>query len=274
MATVYEIQHPLVKENGELVVTSPYGNRTSPSVGFHSGVDSTLWKGTYGTVGTILAFEKGTVTTVYDEETSNKTYKNSAGNHIIIDHGNGYTTRYYHLAKGIRNYTKVGEIVEKGHPIGFMGNTGNSTGSHLHFEVRINGETVDPLPYMLGDKNIEQQATPSSDFKVGDLVKIKKGAKYVYPEGKAVPDWVTNQNWYVVEVKTDTVKVDKNESDTNSINSFVYSKNVELVYRKPEPKPVDPKDEQIAKLSQEVVKLSQEVEELNAKIKNAQKALE
>lgn len=67
------------------------------------------------------------------------------GNAIDIDHGRGIITRYAHLSK-VR--TKVGERVKMGERIGDMGSTGRSTGTHLHYEVRIDGRAVDPRPFI------------------------------------------------------------------------------------------------------------------------------
>jgi len=69
----------------------------------------------------------------------------SYGNRIVINHNNGYTTLYGHLSS-IK--VSVGQVVEKGSVIGIMGSTGNSTGTHLHFEVEKNGELVNPLSYV------------------------------------------------------------------------------------------------------------------------------
>jgi murein DD-endopeptidase MepM/ murein hydrolase activator NlpD len=67
------------------------------------------------------------------------------GNHIVIDHGNGYQTLYGHLN---RIYVKVGDSVVRGSEIGQMGSTGRSTGPHLHFEVRKNGVRLNPLSFL------------------------------------------------------------------------------------------------------------------------------
>ena len=67
------------------------------------------------------------------------------GNHLIIDHGNGFQTLYAHLSK---IYVKVGQTVNSGDSIGQMGSTGRSTGIHLHFEVIKNGVKVNPLNYL------------------------------------------------------------------------------------------------------------------------------
>lgn len=69
----------------------------------------------------------------------------SYGNRIVIDHHNGYTTLYGHLSS---IEVKVGQVVEKGSVIGIMGSTGNSTGTHLHFEVKKNGSLENPLTYV------------------------------------------------------------------------------------------------------------------------------
>lgn len=85
----------------------------------------------------IFAVEAGVVKTA---ETSATGY----GNHLILDHGNGLSTLY---AQCNSLAVKAGEQVEKGQVIGYLGSSGNSTGPHLHFEVRQNGTTVDPALY-------------------------------------------------------------------------------------------------------------------------------
>lgn len=132
-----------VLKNGYEYLTSKYGNRTYMYNGkqvsdFHLGVD--LVSSKYGT-DYIVAFADGTVTYAG--------YNGSYGNVVYIDHGNGYQTRYAH-----QKYlnVKVGQTVKKGDVLGYMGTTGNSTGNHVHFEVRINGNTVDPYDYVFNGK--------------------------------------------------------------------------------------------------------------------------
>lgn len=72
-------------------------------------------------------------------------YKGELGNCIIVDHKNGFQTVYGHMKKLI---AKKGQIVEKGEQIGVMGSTGHSTGTHLHFEVHLNGKLKNPLSYL------------------------------------------------------------------------------------------------------------------------------
>ena len=126
---------PLARPVHGSFVTSAFGTRTDPFLkraAMHSGID---FKANTGTA--ILATGHGTVT----EARRNGGY----GNMVEIDHGNGITTRYAHLsAIGV----KVGQHVEKGMPIGKAGSTGRSTGPHLHYEVRLNGEAVDPAKFL------------------------------------------------------------------------------------------------------------------------------
>ena len=67
-----------------------------------------------------------------------------AGNYVMIYHGNGLYTRYLHLDS---LNVSVGQQVTKGQKLGVMGNTGNSFGAHLHFDVMLNGSYVNPMPY-------------------------------------------------------------------------------------------------------------------------------
>lgn len=135
-----------VLKNGYEYITSPYGNRTYTIKGqkisdFHLGID--LISAKYGT-DYIVAFESGKV--VYAG------YNGGYGNVVYIDHGNGYQTRYAH-----QKYlnVKVGDYVNKGDILGYMGATGNVTGAHVHFEVRINGNTVNPYDYVFNGKQFE-----------------------------------------------------------------------------------------------------------------------
>lgn len=110
-------------------LTSSYGQRWGR---LHGGIDLAAASGT-----PIGAADNGTV--IFAEESG------SYGLLMKVDHGNGYVTYYAHCSGFI---AKVGDCVGKGEKIAYVGNTGNSTGPHCHFEIRCNGERVDPLAYL------------------------------------------------------------------------------------------------------------------------------
>ena len=113
-------------------ITSRYGERSSLRRSTHTGLDIACNTGT-----DIKVVSNGTVTF------SGK--KGSYGNLIIVDHGNGVETWYGHCSK---LYAKAGDTVTAGDVVAAVGSTGNSTGPHLHFEIRINGECVNPQSYV------------------------------------------------------------------------------------------------------------------------------
>ena len=119
------------------VLTCKYGNRKHPVTGkykLHTGIDLRAATGTK-----VYAANGGTITT--------SGYSSAWGNYIIINHGGGYTTLYAHLSR--RNVSK-GAKVKQGDVIGLSGNTGYSTGPHLHFEINQNGSSYDPLKEFKG----------------------------------------------------------------------------------------------------------------------------
>lgn len=120
--------------SGLYTITSYYGNRRS---GWHTGLDIS---GPSASGKLVLAAESGTVELV---KFSNRSY----GNQVVINHGNGVKTRYAHMLDGSISVS-VGQRVSRGQPIGRVGNTGNSSGAHLHFEVIVNGNTVNPINYI------------------------------------------------------------------------------------------------------------------------------
>ena len=120
---------------GYTVITSKYGMRTHPITGvykLHTGVDIRAPRGA-----NFIAANDGIVTKA--------SYNSAYGNMVIIDHGGGVSTLYAH---GDEILVEVGQTVKRGDPILKVGSTGYSTGPHAHFEVRINGSPVDPLPYV------------------------------------------------------------------------------------------------------------------------------
>lgn len=116
-------------------ITSDFGNRLDPFLGrlaLHAGID---FRATVGT--RIRSAAPGTVT--------NAGLTGGYGNMVEIDHGNGVSSRYAHLSTVL---VKVGDQVTEGEVIAKSGNTGRSTGPHLHYEIRLNGEAVDPIRFL------------------------------------------------------------------------------------------------------------------------------
>lgn len=120
-------------------LTSDYGMRVHPVTGglrSHKGLDLAAPVGT-----PIYATANGTV--------SRASWFSSYGLYISLEHGGDLQTRYAHLSK--LNVAE-GQLVQKGDIIGFVGSTGRSTGPHLHYEVRVDGKAVNPIPYMNGSQ--------------------------------------------------------------------------------------------------------------------------
>ncbi|CAM3225600.1 peptidoglycan DD-metalloendopeptidase family protein [Vagococcus fessus] len=123
--------------SGALIVTSPFGYRQDPNGVSGNGHDGIDLAGSHGTP--ILAAKSGTV--------AQSGFDPSAGNYIIIDHGDGYYSYYMHMSSLIAG---AGQSVSTGQTIGLMGTTGNSTGVHLHFGVAtgIWSGFVNPAPLL------------------------------------------------------------------------------------------------------------------------------
>ncbi|MGX8797403.1 murein hydrolase activator EnvC family protein [Fusibacter sp. JL298sf-3] len=120
---------------GHYNISSPFGERIHPITKVyskHTGIDIPASKGT-----PVVAAQTGTV--VFAD------WFGTYGKAIIIDHGGGYTTLYGHNSA---IYVKVGQAVRKGDTIAGIGSTGGSTGNHCHFEVRENGNYVNPLNFV------------------------------------------------------------------------------------------------------------------------------
>lgn len=125
-------------------IASGFGMRLHPILGYrkmHYGMDFTAPRGT-----DIYATGNGVVTEI-------QRHSGGYGKHIVIDHGFGYETLYAHLYK-IK--VKKGQKVKRGEVIGSVGNTGLSTGPHLHYEVHRNGKPVNPVNYYFNDLSSEE----------------------------------------------------------------------------------------------------------------------
>lgn len=120
-------------------ISSGFGWRTDPFSGkrsFHDGID---FAGKFRS--DVVAVASGVVMRIHNHPGLGKT--------VEVDHGGGYATRYAH---NDRILVTEGETVKKGQPIALLGNTGRSTGPHLHFEVRLNGKAVNPIDFVRPDK--------------------------------------------------------------------------------------------------------------------------
>jgi hypothetical protein len=130
VGTLLAVQWPV---EGEWLVSSPFGPRNHPITGephFHNGVDLAVPVGT-----PVVAAQEGEVAAVEEDGRS--------GKYVAIEHGNGVRTAYCHMDS---IDVAVGEKVPRGKRIGASGNTGRSTGPHLHFIVKVHGTAIDPLP--------------------------------------------------------------------------------------------------------------------------------
>ena len=122
-------------------ITCEYGWRFN-GTDFHTGIDIS-GSGIHGAK--VVAANTGTV--IFTKQCPYNGYSYGYGTYAIVDHGGGITTLYAHMSSLAVN---VGDVVVMGQQIGNVGNTGWSTGAHLHFEVRKDGKSVNPLPYVTG----------------------------------------------------------------------------------------------------------------------------
>ena len=118
------------------ILTDGFGGRSDPFTGEpgnHGGVD-------------ISSANGQAVRTPADGVVVKAQWENGYGNVVYVSHGYGYSTRYGHLS---RYNARPGQRVKRGDVVGFVGSTGRSTGPHLHYEVRVNNNPVNPLAYIL-----------------------------------------------------------------------------------------------------------------------------
>ena len=165
MAVLLEAKAPVFAK-GVHYVTSNFGKRTFTNNGkqisdFHHGIDL-VGKGI--ACDDVIAIAEGVVVDTLNDVTGRCP---SQGNFVSIDHNNGTSTVYYHLKAGSVR-VKAGDTVKCGDVLGYMGSTGNATGAHLHFGVKVDGEWVDPAPYLKGEKEIIKK----SEFVGGYLHKV------------------------------------------------------------------------------------------------------
>jgi murein DD-endopeptidase MepM/ murein hydrolase activator NlpD len=158
-------------------ITSPFANRRNPITGrleLHNGVDfGRLPRGT-----PIYAMLDGVVITSRRDP--------AAGEFIRLDHGRGINTRYLHLNQRMVN---VGQRVKQGDQIGTLGSTGNSTGPHLHFEIRFNDIPTDPMPYLLGQRSLGPKLMVNNRS-VDAPIKVEGGRTFVLLDAQVGQAWV------------------------------------------------------------------------------------
>ena len=178
-----------VLEKGLCEITQAYKGQG------HGGIDIV---GDGYTLDNIVAHSDGTVVQVItDSNVNTPDDTTNPGNMVRIDHGNGFQTRYLHLAyDSVR--VNVGDKVKKGQILGYMGNTGNSFGAHLHFEVLKNGTKINPTEYL--DKDFPKNNVVNIFYKVKT---IKHGW---LPEVKNLEDYAGYQNSPITNV---AIKVDR-----------------------------------------------------------------
>ena len=151
-------------------VLQKYNNKVSQKykAGKHNGIDIIGDNGksnNSGYLDYIIAHTEGEVVGVVSTYKTNNPGSRDYGNYVKIKHPNGYYTLYAHMKYGSVT-VKKGDKIEKGQVIGYMGNTGNSYGAHLHFEVRDTNDTkIDPTNYIDADLSINDAYTTF----VGDL---------------------------------------------------------------------------------------------------------
>ncbi|MBU0945309.1 MAG: M23 family metallopeptidase [Proteobacteria bacterium] len=150
-------------------ITSRFGHRADPvngRKGFHEGVDMRAPSGQ-----AIKATADGVVTQAR--------FNGSYGRYIEIDHGNGYVTKFAHMKKFL---VKKGATVKRGQAIGKVGNSGRSTGPHLHYEICLYDKPVNPKKFMRVDQLVQPSVIPQLVAK-----KIKTRKNILVAENKPVP---------------------------------------------------------------------------------------
>lgn len=151
-----------VLEKGKCEITQGYSTN-------HNAVDIV---GAGYTLDYVIAHSDGKVVFCQDGLGNMKgsTGNASYGNCVKIDHDNEYCTLYAHMLKGL--LVKNGDYVKKGQRLGYMSDSGNAYGGHLHFEVWKNGARINPISYL--DSDLPKNIRPTLKYKLGDIVKINK----------------------------------------------------------------------------------------------------
>lgn len=187
-----------------------YKNKVSKKyiAGVHNGIDiigELGLKGNIGAVDYILAHSDGQVVAVRSDYKTTDVTGRSYGNYVKIKHDNGYYTLYAHLK--YKSVTcKIGDRVSKGQVIGYMGNTGYSKGSHLHFEVRdIKDNKIDPTNFIDSDLPNCKNKLKSIDEIAKEVIDMQWD---VYPKRKTL---LENAGYNYEEVQKRVNEIEKNK---------------------------------------------------------------
>lgn len=148
------ISIPSIQPIANFTFTSAFGIRSDPfrgSAAMHAGIDLSSPAGT-----PIYATADGVI--------NRAEWFGGYGNMVEIDHGKGIATRYGHMS---RIAARPGSAVKRGDLIGYVGSTGRSTGNHLHYEVRIDGHAVNPMPFLQSANYLMAARAQISDVALG-----------------------------------------------------------------------------------------------------------
>lgn len=174
-----------ILKNRKCVITQGYNNS-------HQGIDIV---GEDNTLDFIIAHSDGKVIFIQDgyDNVKGSTGNSSYGNCIKIEHLNGYCTLYAHLDKGIISLN--GKNIKKGQILGYMGNSGNAYGKHLHFEVWKDNVRVNPINYLDNELII----TNELKYKVGDIVQINGVYVSSISDEKLIPNITKGKITKIIE---------------------------------------------------------------------------
>lgn len=154
----------------------------------HGGMDIVGTTGTNGLTDTIIAHSAGTIVTVCNTCNQTNSTGSSYGNYVKIKHRNGMYTLYAHMKYGTVNL-KVGNTVNKGDILGYMGNTGHSFGAHLHFEVRDSNDVrINPQPYL----DVDLPTISTSGNNNNTVASPSIVPKNVIQNAKAIQIWLNS----------------------------------------------------------------------------------
>lgn len=195
MAKTYLAVKCPVLQNGNHYITCDWGYYSDGKT-WHKGIDMVASNVSGQGGDYVVAFADGVVIAYCNtmSGTTDSTGTAGMGNYVSIKHNDGYITRYHHLLKGSVK-VKTGDKVTKGQVIGYMGNTGNSTGRHLHFDISSDTNTtnsyksaymnqtryyVDPKPFLLGVKTLKPTSYRLGTYEITSAVNVRKGPGTTY----------------------------------------------------------------------------------------------